>query len=141
MDNEEKAALLCKAIHDITNIFSGEENTETFEYVRNILPIKEENYKILNQKGTARMFKANIKAKLQSEEDLAKFIENYGLKNNETLRIAKTRKGCSNGESVLPKYFHCHHNTRHITVIITITEIRLYKLTYSKYTNLAVLNS
>ena len=113
MDNEEKTDLRGEAIHDITNIFSGEENTETlFEYVRNILPIKEENYKILSVKGTARTFKANIKANLQSEEDVAKFIENYGLKNNETLRIAKTRKGCSNGESVLTKYFRCHHNTR-----------------------------
>ena len=54
------------------------EYTETlFEYVRNILPIKEENYKFLSVKGTARTFKANIKAKLQSEEDVAKFIENY----------------------------------------------------------------
>ena len=48
MDDEEKTDLLREAIHDITNIFSGEENTETlFEYVRNILPIKQENYKIL----------------------------------------------------------------------------------------------
>ena len=34
MDNEEKTDLRGEAIHDITNIFSGEENTETlFEYV------------------------------------------------------------------------------------------------------------
>ena len=45
MNNEEKTGLLREAIHDVKNIFSGEENTETlFGYVRNILPIEKENY-------------------------------------------------------------------------------------------------
>ena len=56
MNNEEKTGLLPEVIHDVTNIFSGEENTETlFRYVRNILPIEKENYKILSVKGSARL--------------------------------------------------------------------------------------
>ena len=53
--------LLREASDDITNIFSGEENTETlYESVRNVLPIKEENFKIINAQGTARRFKAKL---------------------------------------------------------------------------------
>jgi hypothetical protein len=117
MANEEGIAdLLREVIHDTTNIFSGEDNTDTlYECVRNVLPIEEENYEIIRVQGTARTFKAKIKANLQSEGDITKFIQNYGLKNNETLRIAKTRNGCSksNGESILTQYYRCHHNTRY----------------------------
>ena len=56
---------------------------------------------------------ALIKANLKSEADVDLFIKNYGQK-NETLRILKTKKSLSeNANTLVVKYFRCHHNTRH----------------------------
>ena len=42
------------------------------------------------------------------------YIKNYGQKNNETLRILKTKKLLNeNANTLVVKYFRCHHNTRH----------------------------
>ena len=41
------------------------------------------------------------------------FIRNYGLKNNETLRITKRRQARGKGGYILTKYYRCHHNTRY----------------------------
>jgi hypothetical protein len=43
-------------------------------------------------KGTSNNFKANIKADFKNEADVDLFVRYYGHKNNETLRILKTRK-------------------------------------------------
>ena len=107
--------LLRGAIADLENVFCGQENTEELiSRVREVIPIKENNHKIISVQGSERRFKATIKTTLQNEEDIATFIKNYGIKNNETLRISKTKKATSTkGEHTLVKYFRCHHNTRH----------------------------
>lgn len=68
----------------------------------------------MDVKGTSNNFKANIKADFKNEADVDLFVRYYGHKNNETLRILKTRKsGNKKAKTVLVKYFRCHHNTRH----------------------------
>jgi hypothetical protein len=59
--------------------------------------------------GNTGRFKATIKTNFHNEEDIAMFIQNYGIKNNETLRVTKARKASGNGEYTLIKYFRCFH--------------------------------
>jgi hypothetical protein len=65
--------------------------------------------------GNTGKFKATIKTNFHIEEDIAMltFIQNYGIKNNETLRVTKARKGSRNGEYTLMKCFRCHNHTRY----------------------------
>ena len=51
---------------------------------------------------------------LKNEEEVDLFVRNYGYKNNETLRVLKTRKSENKtAKTVLTKSFRCHHNTRY----------------------------
>ena len=55
-----------------------------------------------------------MKVDFKNEEELDLFVRNYCYKNNETLRILKTRKSENKtAKTVLTKYFRCHHNTRY----------------------------
>ena len=69
---------------------------------------------IVNVEGNTSKFKASIKVGFKSEDDIVAFIKNYAnpMKNNETLRVSKTRKA-QRSNHVLVKYFRCHHKTRH----------------------------
>ena len=89
------AGILEKAITKLQNEFSGEANTgELLDRVQEILPLKNTEYKIVDVKGTSKNFKANIKVDFKNEEEVDLFVRNYCYKNNETLRILKTRKFC-----------------------------------------------
>jgi hypothetical protein len=99
--------LLRDAIANLQSCFSGPENTQT------IIPIEDNQYKITSVQGNTGRFKATIKTNFHNEEDIAMFIQNYGIKNNETLRVTKARKASGNGEYTLIKYFRCHHHTRY----------------------------
>ena len=107
--------ILEKAIANLQNEFPGEANTrEQLVRVQEILPMKDTEYKIVDVKGTSNNFKANIKVNFKNEEDVDLFVRNYACKNNETLRILRTRKsGHKKAKTVLVKYFRCHHNTRY----------------------------
>ena len=88
--------LVSKAIIDYQNKFSAPENThELIARVKEVMPLEESEYKLV----------VNFK---DHEEGIRNFIENYGIKNNETLRISKTKKG-KDGK-VDRKNFRCHHN-------------------------------
>ena len=105
--------ILLQALSDFQNGFSGGKNTcELFTRVSEVMPMNTENYKIVNVEGTTSKFKASIKVGFKSEEDIAAFIKNYAIKNNETLTVSKTRK-TQRSSHVLVKYFRCHHKTRH----------------------------
>ena len=89
------AGILEKAIAKLQNEFSGEANTgELLDRVQEILPLENTEYKIVDVKGTSKNFKANIKVDFKNEEEVDLFVRNYCYKNNETLRILKTRKFC-----------------------------------------------
>ena len=105
--------LVSKAIIDYQNKFSAPENThELIARVKEVMPLEESEYKLVNVQGNTSKFKACVKVNFKDhEEGIRNFIENYGIKNNETLRISKTKKG-KDGK-VDRKYFRCHHNTRH----------------------------
>lgn len=106
--------LLRDAIANLQTSFSGPENTqELLSRVKTIIPIEENQYKISSVQGNTGKFKATIKTTFHNEEDIAMFIQNYGIKNNETLRVTKARKASGNGEYTLIKYFRCHHHTRY----------------------------
>ena len=105
--------ILREACCDFQNAFSGQRNTyELFSRVREIIPMDAKDYKITSVEGSASKFKASVKIGLKSEEDINDFIKNYGVVNNETLRVSKIRKA-QGGKQVLVKYFRCHHNTRY----------------------------
>ena len=107
--------ILHQAIANLQNEFPGEVNTgELLSRVKEVLPMEDTEYKIINVEGTTTKFKASIKVNFKNEADVNLFIKDYGLKNNETLRILKTKKSQNeNTRTVLVKYFRCHHNTRH----------------------------
>ena len=106
----EMNELIRAAICNVKNEFSGQENTcELLSRVKDVMAMDEVEYKIANVKGSTSKFKANIEVNFKDEEDINTFIKRYGIKNNETLRISKTKK---DGTAVV-KYFRCHHNTRH----------------------------
>ena len=85
--------ILVKAIANLQNEFPGEANTgELLDRAQEILPLDNTEYKIVDVKGTSKNFKANIKVDFKNEEELDLFVRNYCYKNNETLRILKTRK-------------------------------------------------
>ena len=105
--------LLRQAISDFQNGFSGPENThELTSRVKEVMPIEDSEYKLVAVQGNTSKFKASIKVNFKDEEDIGNFIKNYGIKNNETLRITKTKRP-DGAKTVLVKYFRCHHNTKH----------------------------
>ena len=98
--------LLRDAIANLQSCFSGPANTqELLSRVKTIIPTEENQYKITSVQGNAGRFKATIKTNFHNEEDVAMFIQNYGIKNNETLRVTKARKASGNGEYTY-KYFN-----------------------------------
>ena len=109
--------ILEKAIANLQNGFPFEANTgELLGCVQEILPMKDTEYEVVDVKGTSKNFKANIKVDFKNEEDVDSFVRIRGYKNNETLRILKTRKsGNKKAKTVLAKYFRCHHNTKYET--------------------------
>ncbi len=66
----------------------------------------------MNVEGTNTKFKASVKANLKSEPDVDLFIKNYGQKNNETLRILKTKKSLNENANTLVKYISDATTTR-----------------------------
>ncbi len=100
---------------DIKNAFQENENSGALtSCVGKIIPLEEENYKIISAKGTTNKFKAVLKCSLNNVHDLEKFITNYNNRNNETLRVSKTKVITDeNSTYQMYKYFRCHHNTRH----------------------------
>jgi hypothetical protein len=78
--------LLRQAISDFQNGFSGPENThELTSRVKEVMPIEDSEYKLVAVQGNTSKFKASIKVNFKDEEDIGNFINNYGIKNNETL--------------------------------------------------------
>ena len=88
--------ILEQTIANLRNKFAGEVNTnDLVNRVKEILPINSSEYKILNVEGTNTKFKASVKA-------------------NENVKILKTKKSLNeNANTLVVKYFRCHHNTRH----------------------------
>jgi ribosomal protein S17 len=106
--------LLRNAVEELKTSFSGPENTqELLTRVKNIVPFKENGFKTINVQGGPGQFKATIKTTFRDEKDIEMFVRNYEIKNNETLRISKSRKASGKGEYTLVKYFRCHHHTRY----------------------------
>jgi hypothetical protein len=107
--------LMQQSIHEVQNTFSGAENTDDLILcVENIIPLPNTEYKILNVKGTATRFKASITCNLKNVDDLNGFITNYNVKNNETLRVSKSRNVTDQKSPYqIVRYFRCQHNTRY----------------------------
>ena len=115
MDKEAVNELLLQSVHDVKTAFEGAENTdELLSCVKQIVPLQENDYQIGTVKGTTSKFKVILKCHLNNVDDLGRFISNYNTKNNETLRVSKT-KMITDGRNPYQmfKYFRCHHNTRY----------------------------
>ena len=106
--------LLRVALEETSFLSPENDNTEELlARVKSIIPLEENKYKPIAVQGDSGKFKATIRTTFRNEEDIAMFIQNYGLKNNETLRITKRREASEKGEYILTKYYRCHHNTRY----------------------------
>lgn len=115
MAGETLKQLMFQSMHEVKTAFHEVENTdELCSCARKIIPLQDEDYKIVSVKGTSSKFKVILKCSLSNEYDLEEFIKNYGIRNNETLRVSKTKNIADNkSQYQMYKYFRCHHNTRH----------------------------
>lgn len=106
---------MLQSMLEVKNGYSEAENTtELLSCVKRVMPLPDTDYKIINVKGTTTKFKASVECSLKNADDLNKFITNYNMKNNETLKVSKTRiVTCEKSPYQTIKYFRCHHNTRY----------------------------
>ena len=95
--------------------FSGGINTEElFSCTRDILPLSEQDYKIVSAEGSDKCFKAEIKCNLSTPEEIEEFIKNYSAQNDETLRRRTPKVNKSNNKFRYVIYFRCQHRTTHV---------------------------
>ena len=105
------ADIAAQATTEVVDMFSGLINTDELKArVKDITPLRDDDFKIVEVKGSSKQFKATINCNINDEAGTAMFIENYNAKNGETLRVASTFRK-TKFKSV--KYFRCHHNTRY----------------------------
>ena len=84
-------------------MFAGGLNTpELVARAKDIVPLEDEKYKVIETAGTVAKFRAKILANIENENE---FIHMYSVKNNETLRIHTINKHS--------KYYRCKHKTRY----------------------------
>ncbi len=128
--------LLQKSISNVQNAFTGPKNTqELIAQVQEVMPMNPLHYEILCVKGQTSAFSAKIDVRLKSEEHINAFINGYGSRNNETLRISKTKRiSTVQNPFQLVKYFRCHHNTRYEATsfasdILTVNPSKRFKNT------------
>ncbi len=99
--------LLEKCISDVQNAFSGPKNiADLFKRAAKIMPIPETDFKVIKVQGTNEKIKAIFKVNLSSQKELSYFIKVYAAKNNETLRISKTRVQGMNSTFKTMKYYN-----------------------------------
>ena len=100
---------------NLQNKFSGGENTEElFVSARELLPFKDDQFKIVSVKGKFDCFKAEINCDLSTVEEIQTFIDNYKVQNDETLRARTPTKHGDRSDYVLSLYYRCHHRTTHV---------------------------
>ena len=91
--------------------FINVENTEELiAAVKDILPLKEESYKIVNVRGSIKKFIASIDCHITSTEE---FLKSYQDKTNETLRALTPKYPSEKSSYKKYLYFRCHHNTQY----------------------------
>ena len=113
--------LLQKSISNVQNAFTGPKNTqELIAQVQKVMPMNPLHYEILCVKGQTSAFSAKIDVRLKSEEHINAFINGYGSRNNETLRISKTKRIFQLGKILF--------NLLSISDAITILDMRLLVL-------------
>ena len=101
---------------DFSNFqFTGGENTEElFASARELLPLKDDQFKIVSVRGKTNSFKAEVLSSIKTVEEIHAFIENYKIQNDETLRSRTATKLGAKSDYVLSLYYRCHHRTTHV---------------------------
>ena len=70
--------------------FNGYKNTE--ELVNTVHEtIGYYGNKVVNVEGTIHKYKASLKANIKSKEEADKFIKDYCIRNNESVKVSTTR--------------------------------------------------
>ena len=83
--------ILVSAAASINEEFAGLTDTEElFSIGKELLPLHPDNIKWMVVKGTIEKFKARIVCVLPSS--LSNFIDEYNIKNGETIRIERSRE-------------------------------------------------
>ena len=91
----------------------GENTEELFCSAKELLPLDSNDYKISVVKGNASCFRAEVKLKLRSSEDIVKFVADYSLLNEETLTKKTPKKYSGKGKYTYVIYYRCQHWTTH----------------------------
>ena len=108
------ADAVLKCLNVIRNQFSGSTDTdELFTYVKEILPIPNENYKVVSVKGTSERFKAEVQCKLESVAAAEIFVNKYVSSNKETLRKLTPKIPSVKSPYSIILYYRCQHKTYH----------------------------
>ena len=90
MAEENLREKMLQSMLEVKNAFNEAENTtELISCVKNLMPLPDTDYNIVNVKGTTTKFKASVKCSVKNADYLNKLITNYNLKNNETLKYPK----------------------------------------------------
>ena len=106
--------LSCKPVEEAK--FEGATNTqELFACAEELVLSQPYDVKAVEVVGTAKQFRATYEANILTSTDLENFIEIYGCKNDETLRIAKNKDLTSRSSYSLVMYYRCQHDTRGLT--------------------------
>ena len=90
------------------NVFNTD---ELISRLSDLLPLKEQTYKIVSVQGSVKRFRGVVECSLQ-EDDVTAFIENYGKITNETLRKKTPHIYQGKGNKYCKYiYFRCQHRT------------------------------
>ena len=94
--------------------FSGGINTEElFNCTRDVLPLSEQQYKIVSAEGTEECFRSEINCNLSTTEEIDEFVRNYSIQNDETLRKRTPKINKSSNKFRYVIYYRCQHRTTH----------------------------
>ena len=95
-------------INEVENSFEGDHNTEELQQcVLELIPLPVDQFKVLSVQGVPEKFKTSFSCKIENFDN---FVEDYGTKNCETLRILSWND--VNNRKFTTKYYRCQHNTR-----------------------------
>ena len=106
--------LLSESINSLKTDFVGSSNTtELISCVKQMIPINEDNVKVIQINGSCKKFYAKLSCKLLTLNHVQTFINEYNIRNSETLRPSSTQKLSEKSPYTYIRYFRCQHNTRY----------------------------
>ena len=83
------------------------------DFLPDIIPIKEDDYEILEFNGDSMKWESKIQCKFKREEEILDFVEEYKILTNEELKVKLRKPETDKGKYVVRIFYRCVHNTRY----------------------------